>query len=171
GVNRVEDLPVNIRGLVAEAGEAALTEVLNRHADVRMAREIDQVRGLTAFGWLSPTVAVAAASRTLAGTNLAAHHRFLREAEALRLEFVQRLNRLHANKLAYRDDIQRSNNPEAERRTRVDPQNWSLLRNFTFVRATPSARIASTIEPWLMLALWIFAALAACLIAARRIAS
>ena len=168
-VDRVEDLPVNIRGVVAEEGEAALTDVLNRYADERMAQEVDQARGLSTFGWLSPTVAVAAASRALAGTDLGTHHRFLREAEALRFEFVQGLNRLHANKLAYADDINRSRDAASERRTRVGSDNWSLLRAFRFAPAPPAERVSSATSSWLMLFLWAGFIFLGCAFATRRL--
>ncbi|MCY3640310.1 MAG: DUF3526 domain-containing protein, partial [Gammaproteobacteria bacterium] len=79
-VTRLEDLPVNFRGVVSQTAEAALTQVMNRHAEERMALEAGQARVAASFGWLSPVVAVAAGSRALSGTDLATHHRFLREA-------------------------------------------------------------------------------------------
>ncbi len=168
-VDRVEDLPVNIRGVVAEASEAKLTDILNTYADGRMDREAEQARGMMSFGWLSPTVAIAAASRTLAGTDLATHHRFLREAESLRFEFVQRLNRIHAEQLAFSDDVRRSSDAEAERRTRVSKNNWSLLSAFRFSRADPADRASATRSFWAMLAAWMVAIVVACATGARRL--
>ena len=49
---------------------------------------------------------------TAAGTDLRQHHAFAREAERVRYGFVQKLNELHIEELAYSDDIQRSNDPE-----------------------------------------------------------
>ncbi|MEM7679028.1 MAG: ABC transporter permease subunit, partial [Myxococcota bacterium] len=40
GVERVEDLPVNIRGVMAEASEAELTKVLNAYAEKRMVQQL-----------------------------------------------------------------------------------------------------------------------------------
>ena len=171
GVDEVEDLPVNIRGVVAEASEAKLTDIMNRYAEMRMAREAEQARGMTEFGWLSPTVAVAAASRVLSGTDLATFHRFQREAEALRIEFVQRLNRIHANQLAYSDDVRRSRDVEAERRTRVSAKNWSLLDAFEFSGASAADRAQRALFPFLMLAAWASAVLIACGLATRRLTS
>ena len=168
-VARVEDLPVNIRGVVAQAAEAKLTDVLNRYAERRMTREAQQIDALTAFGWLSPTLALAAVSRTLAGTDLSTHHRFLREAEALRFEFVQGLNRIHAERLSYADDVQRSKSAEAERRTRVDSANWSVLRQFSFTRDAPAARLASSLPAGVMVLLWATLLAMACWLAAGRL--
>jgi ABC-2 type transport system permease protein len=154
GVQRPEDLPVNLRGVVAQASEEKLTQTLNRYAEAQMQAEVQQAAVLARQGWLSPLLAVAEASRALAGTDLTHHHRFLREAEALRYDFVQGLNRVHAEQLAYADDIRRSSDPEAERRTRVDASTWQLLGRFRFEPDSAAARIAQAGPQWQMLGLW-----------------
>jgi ABC-2 type transport system permease protein len=154
GVQRVEDLPVNLRGIVAQVGEQRLTETLNRYARARMAAEARQAAFLANHGWITPLLAVAEASRALAGTDLAHHHRFLQEAEALRYAFVQGLNKVHAEKLAYSDDVRRSGDASAEERTRVDASNWQLLDRFRFEPDAASSRVARAGPQWLMLGLW-----------------
>ena len=154
GVQRVEDLPVNLRGVVAQASEQKLTDTLNRYAQARMAAETRQALALSVHGWLTPLLAVADASRAVSGTDLAHYHRFLREAEDLRYAFVQRLNQIHAEKLTYADDIRRSSDAEAERRTRVDAANWQMLERFRFEPDTAGSRIAQAGPQWLMLGLW-----------------
>lgn len=154
GVERVEELPVNLRGVVAQAGEQKLTETLNAYAEAQMAAEVRQAAVLARHGWLTPLLAVAEASRATAGTDLAHHHRFLREAEALRYDFVQGLNRVHAEKLAYADDLRRGSDAQAERRTRVDAANWQLLERFRFEADPAGTRIARARSPWWMLAGW-----------------
>lgn len=154
GVQRVEDLPVNLRGVVAQVGEQKLTETLNRHARAQAAAETRQAAALAGQGWFTPLLAVAEASRAVAGTDLAHHHRFLQEAEALRYAFVQGLNKLHAEKLAYSDDVRRSGDALAEERTRVDATNWQLLERFRFEPDTAGSRIAQAGPQWLMLCAW-----------------
>ncbi len=154
GVQRVEDLPVNLRGVVAQFGEQKLTETLNRYAQAQMATETRQAQVLASHGWITPVLAVADASRALAGTDLAHHHRFLRESEALRYAFVQGLNRVHAEQLAYADDIRRSSDSEAERRTRVGAANWQLLDRFRFEPDAAGTRITQARPQWLMLGVW-----------------
>ncbi|MBL8308734.1 MAG: DUF3526 domain-containing protein [Rubrivivax sp.] len=156
GVQRVEDLPVNLRGVVAQFGERKLTETLNRYASAQMAAEARQAAALAVHGWLTPLLAVAEASRAVAGTDLAHHHRFLREAEALRYAFVQGLNKVHAEKLAYSDDVRRSGDAAAEERTRVDASNWQLLERFAFAPDPAGQRIARALPQWLMLGAWCF---------------
>jgi ABC-2 type transport system permease protein len=154
GVERVEDLPVNLRGIVSQVAEQKLTETLNTYARAQMAAETRQAAVLAGHGWLTPMLAVAEASRALAGTDLAHHHRFLQEAEALRYAFVQGLNKVHAEKLPYAVDIRRSVDEEASRRTRMDASNWQLLDRFDFEPAAASKRIAQAGPQWLMLCTW-----------------
>ena len=167
-VTRIEDLPVNFRGVVAQVAEADLTEVMNRHAEERMALEAGQARVAASFGWLSPVVAVAAGSRALSGTDLATHHRFLREAEVVRFDFVQGLNRVHAEQLAYGDDINRNIDSEAARRARMSAENWKVLDAFSFRPAATSERLSRASTPAAMLFAWLLMLTAIGILAARR---
>ena len=167
-VTRVEDLPVNFRGVVAQVAEADLAEVMNRHAEERMALEAGQARVAASFGWLSPAVAVAAGSRALSGTDLATHHRFLREAEAVRFDFVQGLNRVHVEQLAYIDDINRNIDAEASKRTRMSAENWNVLDEFSFEPAAATERLARAGTPAAMLFAWLLMLSAIGMLAVRR---
>ncbi len=169
GVDQVEDLPVNFRGVVSEIAEADLTEVMNRHAERRMAREAEQADFAGTFGWASPVVAVSAGSRALSGTDLATHHRFLREAEAVRFDFVQGLNRVHAEQLTYSDDMNRSVDDASERRTRMPAENWSVLDEFDFQPAATDVRLARAAPPAAMLSAWMLVMVLGGMLAARRI--
>ena len=167
-VDRVEDLPVNFRGVVAGAAEAGLTEVMNRFAEERMDLEARQARFAEYFGWLSPVVAVSAGSRALSGTDLATHHRFLREAEEVRFDFIQGLNRVHAEQLDYSDDMNRSVDAESERRARMSAENWNVLDEFSFQPAAADERLARAGAPLAMLFAWFLLVTAGGIQAARR---
>jgi ABC-2 type transport system permease protein len=169
GVSRIEDLPMNFRGVVATVAEERLTARLVDAAEQRMAEERAQSALLAAQAWASPALAAGLASRALAGTDLLAQQRFLREAEALRYEFVQALNHVHATQLRHADDSQRSVDPEAERRTRVDPSHWRVLREFTFVPAPAADRRAAAAAPATALAAWLTALFAMLLVARKRV--
>jgi ABC-2 type transport system permease protein len=169
GAERVEDLPVNLRGVVAEYSERKLTATLDAWAARRMAGEARQAEALARHGWATPTLALAEASRAVAATDLAHHHRFLRAAEALRFDFVQGLNRVHARQLAYADDIRRSSDPQAERRTRVAASNWQLLDRFRFEPDPAATRWARAAQPMAMLLAWAAALAAALLWAGARL--
>lgn len=168
-VDRPEDLPVNLRGVVAQHAEAEQKRVLDGYAAGQMTGEAAQARVARRFGWLSPVVAFATASRALAGTDLDNHHRFLREAEALRFSFVQALNRIHAEQLVYTDDIARSRDVDAERRTRVDPSAWRVLEDFRFGPTSAAARLQAAAPALLMLLCWLLLPLAGCAWSARRL--
>lgn len=168
-VETVDELPVNFRGIVASESEKELTETLNAYAEKRMQRERAQAAHLSAYGWVSPYLAIGSASRNLAGTDLDTHHRFLREAEAVRFEFVQGLNTAHAEKLSYIDDINRNNGEEGNRRARIDAANWEVLNDFRFVPDLASDRLDRAISKLMALALWFIGLLSAGLLAARRL--
>lgn len=168
-VDEVEDLPINFRGVVAQASEAELTAKMNEYADRRMAIEARQSARMDSFGWLSPSMAMSSASRSLAGTDLATHHRFLREAEDVRYDFVQGLNDSHIHKLSYTDDINRNENAEASKRARISSENWAVLTEFEFAPTDPSDRLASAKEPLVMLGLWLAGLFLAGLMATARL--
>ena len=155
GARSVDQLPMNWRGVVAGYSEKKLTALMNAYAERRMAQEAAQSRIVTLFGLASPTLAVGAASRTLAGTDLATHHRFLRESEALRFDFVQGLNDLHATKLAFADDARRSSDPAAEKRTRINAAAWALLDDFRFTPDPAAVRAARAVLPLAKLLGWL----------------
>ena len=168
-VESVEDLPVNFRGVVAEVSEAALTDVMNRYAEERMALEARQARFAESFGWLSPVVAVSAGSRALSGTDLATHHRFLREAEEVRFDFVQGLNRVHVEQLDYITDINRGNDTASERRARMSAENWNVLDEFSFQAAPATERLTRATPALTMLSAWFLLLTAGGIFVSRRI--
>lgn len=169
GVGTVEELPINFRGVVATYSEEKLTRLLNEFAERRLKSEARQSEVFGAFALASPTLAVGAASRALAGTDLATHHRFLREAEVVRFGFVQALNEMHATKLTYADDARRSVDPEAEARTRVNAEAWRVLDTFRFAPDAPQTRIARAFGPLALLMGWLAALAAMIALAARRL--
>lgn len=169
GVATIEDLPINFRGVVAETSEADLTAVLNRFAEARMATEIRQADLFRTLGWLSPALALREASMSAAGTGLEAHHKFLRDAEDLRFDFVQSLNRVHAEQLSYADDSTRSTDPEAEKRTRVSAENWQVLKDFNFVPPQPAERVSGALTPFGKLVAWMALVSGLVLLCVRRL--
>lgn len=155
GVKTVEELPINWRGVVATYSEAELTDLLNRFAENRMALEAGQSRLFDLFGLLSPTIAVASSSRTLAGTDLATHHRFLREAEALRFDFVQALNKVHVTDLDYALDINRNRDDASAQAARINAESWQVLDEFRFQPDSAGERLERAGLPLGILLLWL----------------
>ena len=167
-VDSIEKLPVNFRGVVAQAAEADLTDVLNKFAEDQMHIELSQSRIARGFGWLSPVLGIRDLSMTLAGVDLETHHRFLREAEQIRFDFVQSLNKAHAEKLAYSDDINRSSDPKSEQRTRISAENWQALKEFRFKPASAKTRFTASLPPLLKMLVWLLFAVGLCATVGRR---
>lgn len=154
-VGSIEQLPINFRGIVAEKSEADLTAVLNRFAEQRMSSELLQTNISRNFGWLSPMMAVRSLSMMVAGTSIETHHRFLREAESLRFDFVQGLNKLHAQQLNYQDDINRNKDEQATQKARISAENWQVMQDFNFIVDDPTVRLQRSTPAFLQLFLWI----------------
>lgn len=154
-VDSVEELPVNFRGVVAQASEAELTSVMNEYADQRMDVEKAQSEHVNRYGWLSPVLAISSASRFLAGTDLTTHHRFLREAETVRFDFVEGLNSAHIEKLSYTDDVNRNIDQASSNRARISSDNWAVLNAFEFTPSAANVRAASATSPLTMLMVWL----------------
>jgi len=154
GVERVEDLPINFRGAVSHAAEAHHTDVLNEYAEKRMANQVAQTDFVKSFKFISPFLILQSASMVAAGTDGKTHHRFLREAEAVRFEFVQGLNKAHKEKLNYADDMNRSNDEDSSRRARVDAKNWHVLNDFRFEADPAKERLQRLGQSFLVISVW-----------------
>jgi ABC-2 type transport system permease protein len=154
-VDSIDQLPVNYRGVIAMTSEAKLTQVLNEFAEKRMQTELAQTNVSRDFGWLSPMVAIRSLSMLTAGTSIETHHKFLREAEELRFDFVQGLNKAHVEQLSYQDDMNRNKDTDSGQKARGNAQNWQVLDDFSFAVDTPSLRLQRSAPAFLQLLAWI----------------
>jgi len=154
-VNSIDQLPVNYRGLLASESEAKQTDVLNHFAEQRMYAELKQTQVSRYFGWVSPMVAIRSLSMIVVGTSIETHHRFLRETEQLRFDFVQGLNKVHIEKLNYQDDMNRNANAAATQKARVSADNWKILQAFNFTVDSANIRAQRSVPAFLQLLLWI----------------
>jgi len=153
-VKSIAELPINYRGLIAKKSEAELTEVLNKYAEQRMNNELLQTQFSRYFGWLSPAIGIRTVSMVVAGTSIETHHRFLREAEILRFNFIQGLNQVHIEQLSYQDDMNRNLDVNASNKARVGSQNWQLLQDFKFTADAPNIRLERSVFSFLQLLVW-----------------
>ncbi|MEO0674430.1 MAG: DUF3526 domain-containing protein, partial [Pseudomonadota bacterium] len=94
-------------------------------------------------------------SMSAAGSDVRTHHRFLREAEAARFEFVQGLNKAHAEELSYTVDINRNTSEEAYEKSKISAANWGVLRDFAFTPDPAAARVARILPSLAVLILWV----------------
>lgn len=157
GVEKVEDLPVNYRGLLALEGEKLTSKLFDDYADRQFAAQRAQSRFVDTAGLLSPAVALRRLSMSAAGTDLEGHRRFLAQAEAYRFAIVQQLNRLQATAITYDDDSNRNKDPEAGRRVRIDPDNWSAVPDFQYQSATTYEKMSAALPGLVMLVGWLVA--------------
>jgi ABC-2 type transport system permease protein len=156
-VDTVDELPINFRGAVASRSEAELSEVLNQFAEQRMQSELAQTQLARMFGWLSPNVSIRSFSMISAGTSIESYHRFLRETEELRYNFVQGLNQVHIEQLNYQDDLNRNQSQEAGMKARVSAENWDLVAGFEFQVDAASSRMDKSVNSISQLLFWLFA--------------
>jgi ABC-2 type transport system permease protein len=167
GVSRVEDLPVNYKGLLGMEGERLTSELFDRYAaqsNDAQARQNETVRGI---GLLSPAIAVRAMSMAAAGTDFAGHRRFLEQAEAYRYDLVQRLNRLQAEAVSYANDT--AEDADADRRKRVSAGNWQKMPDFRFRQPDGASLAAAAVPGLIVLAGWLAVATAALILITRRL--
>jgi ABC-2 type transport system permease protein len=167
GVTRVEDLPVNYKGLLAVEGEKVTSALFDRYSGESYAAQGAQNGIVSAVGVISPAIALRSLSMAAAGTDFAAHRGFLEQAEAYRYDLVQRLNRLQADGVTYADDTARD--AGADRRKRVAAGNWEEMPDFAY-RAPDGATLAARSLPGLAVILgWLVFAGASLAIATRRL--
>lgn len=157
GVTRVEDLPVNYRGLLAVEGEKLTSRLFNRYAGQAFAAMEVQGRVMDGLAVVSPTVAIRRLSMTAAETDLFAYRRFLEQAEAYRYDLVQRLNGLQATAVAAADDAAKSDDNAAEARSRVSADHWRAMPHFDPQRPSAADVAGRALPAALALLFWLAA--------------
>ena len=163
GVTRIEDLPVNFKGLVGMEGERQSSELFNRYATATLDLQDRQNRMVDGFGWLSPTLALRRLSMTASGTDLDSFRRFLEQGERYRYDLIQRLNRLQAEELAYADDT----NPDKE--NRIDHTHWQSFPPFQLEPRTTTETWQRIMPAGGILLLWLIVLAAATRLRAGRL--
>lgn len=149
GVSRIEDLPVNFKGLVGMEGERQSSELFSRYAAAALDLQALQNRKVDGFGWLSPMLALQRLSMTASGTDLDSFRRFLEQGEQYRYDLIQRLNRLQAEELAYADD----NDPDKE--NRIGHSHWKSFPSFQFEPRTTAQTLQRAVPAGGLLLLWL----------------
>lgn len=92
GVDDVEDLPFNFRGMMLQEGEEFEKKIYDHHFAKIDTIHRDQNRLFSMSSLLSPTIAARMSSMAAAGTDMHAFNHFSAEAEAYRIELVRELN-------------------------------------------------------------------------------
>lgn len=167
GVAKVEDLPINYKGILGIEGERLTASLYDRYAETSYAAQARQNGLVDMVGLLSPAIALRSLSMAAAGTDFAGHRRFLEQAEAYRYALVQRLNRMQMEDVSYADDS--ATDAGADQRKRVAARNWQAMPDFSF--SSPSGReLAANALPGLAILFgWLAGALILLALAARRL--
>ena len=155
GVARIEDLPVNYRGLLAVEGEKLTSKMFDTYAKRSFDQQNAQGNIVNGFAVLSPTIAVRRLSMATAGTGLDGHQRFLQQAEAYRFDLVQRLNQLQADAVTAEDDANKNNDPAAEKRRRISAKNWEAMPDFAFKSQSVAEKLGAATPGLLFLLGWL----------------
>jgi ABC-2 type transport system permease protein len=166
GVTKVEDLPINYKGIVALEGERMTSSLFNDYAARSFAAQDKQIAIIKTIALLSPAIALRSLSMAAAGTDFAGHRRFLEQAEAHRYALVQRLNRMQAENVSLADDV--ATDAGADRRKRVSASNWRAMPDFRFAAPDGATLAGNALLPGLVILLGWLALAAALLAAATR---
>jgi ABC-2 type transport system permease protein len=162
GVSRIEDLPVNYKGLVAMEGERQTSELFDRYAAEGFVRQQAQTQLVDSLAWLSPVLALRRVSMALAGTDLAAYQRFLDQAEQHRYTLVQALNRLQAEQMTLAGD-------RSSRDDRISRAHWQGIAGFSHRAEAAAPRLARALPAAGVMGAWLVTLTAACAWAGRRL--
>jgi len=149
GVTRVEDLPVNFKGLVGLEGERKSSSLFNRYAADTFDRQARQNAIVDGFGWLAPTLALRRLSMAASGTDLANFRSFTEQGERYRYGLIQGLNRLQAERLAYADDT----TPGKE--NRISHDHWQAFPAFQYEEAPMKETLQRVAPAGAILLAWI----------------
>jgi len=103
-VTRIEDLPVNFKGLVGMESERQSSELFNHYAAANFDRQARQNQLVDTIAWFSPSLALRRLSMAAAHTDFANFRQFLEQGEQYRYDLVQGLNQLQAEKIIYAED-------------------------------------------------------------------
>ncbi|PPT96557.1 ABC transporter permease [Xanthomonas arboricola] len=167
GVQRVEQLPVNYKGLLALEGERLTASLFERYAARDSAIQQRQHLLVRTFALLSPTVALRELSMTLAETDLRAHERFLAQAEHYRYTLVQQLNQLQADAVSMADDT--AQDAGADQRKRISSAHWRAIPVFVFQPPASTEVLRAAGAALGLVAAWLLAALCMLVVAGRRV--
>ena len=163
GVQKVEDLPVNYKGLVGMEGERLTSQLFDQYAGKSFDTQSQQGRLVRLVGVVSPAIALRHFSMTVSGTDLESYQRFLAQGERYRYDMVQSLNRLQAEKVSYAED----RNPAIKKR--VDRANWQQLPDFMYQAEGLCATLRRALPDVFVLLLWLAATVGLMPLACRRL--
>jgi ABC-2 type transport system permease protein len=161
GVSRVEDLPVNYKGLLGMEGERLTSALFNRYADASFSAQEQQLRYVDAFSLVSPVIALRRVSMIASGTDLHSYRGFLEQAEQHRYQLIQELNRLQAEKLTYAGDRSSDN--------RIGREHWQDIADFRYAAEAPADTLRRALPMACVLLAWLASLVGLLVLVSRRL--
>lgn len=145
GVSRIEDLPVNWRGVLMQEGERITSEVFGQQYEklMQIADQQNQLVGQVA--WFSPYLLANKLSSFFAATNAESFLHYENAAEQFRFELIKQLNKLHAEEIELEND----------RSQKVSHEHWTNLGQFDYHAPALQDDIVRIYPPLLMLFFWL----------------
>lgn len=162
GVSRVEDLPVNYKGILGMEGERLTSALFNQYADASFTAQQQQLRSVDAFSLVSPVIALRRVSMIASGTDLHAYRLFLEQAERHRYALVQQLNRLQAEKVNFAADRSSLDN-------RIGREHWQDIAEFRYQAEAPADMLLRALPMAGVLLIWLAALAGLLVLACRRL--
>lgn len=145
GVSRIEDLPVNWRGIVMQEGERITSEVFAQQYEKLMEIAEQQNQLVRQIGLFSPYLLANNLSSIVAATNADSFLHYENAAEQYRFNFISQLNQLHAEVIDLEND----------REQKVSHDHWAKLGQFDYHGPTLREVIDRIYPTLLMLLLWL----------------
>jgi len=147
-VTRIEDLPVNFKGLVGMEGERQSSELFNRYAAASFDRQAQQNHLVDTIAWFSPALALRRLSMAAAQTDFANFRRFLEQGEQYRYDLVQGLNQLQVDQVTYAED-------QGSASVRVSNTYWQTFPEFEYIPVPASETLRHILPAGGILIVWL----------------
>lgn len=144
-VQSVEELPLNLDGLIMAEGERQSAEVYKKHFAELNATFDKQNSISSVVSLINPFLAIRSLSMALTGSDFFHYVDFLNQTENYRYGFVQWLNDLQAKKLKYGDKT-----------FRLPKETWSEYPSFEYTLPTIASILRQQILPLISLVGWFF---------------
>ena len=159
GVEKKEDLPLDLGGLMMQADEEYGNQVWDKHFGALEERFENQYSIAGAFSFVNPLQATDRLSMAIAGTGLSDHLAFLREVEFYRRGLVKKLNDEHAFGGARTGE--RGWKPEAE--------FYHGFESFEFTQPSLGEAVGDSKPDVFALLLWLFGSTGLLFVSARKL--
>ncbi|CAH9052607.1 hypothetical protein PSECIP111951_00655 [Pseudoalteromonas holothuriae] len=140
GVESVEALPINYKGLVMQEGEKLNAQIYQKHYEQQLVQFAAQQQFIRQFYWLNPYLFVRDFSMALTRTDTNHFLEFEQQAEAHRYARIQKLNQLHTNEIHHHND----------RDQKVDKSYWQEFEPFHYQSPTLSWSLRTFSWLWIL---------------------